>query len=92
MNMTDVITINGIKYKQVTTDDQSYFELKELQNTISKYKFYVDQELQHAKQLYEDMKELGLSINMVEAEATVCELNYIKEMVYEFFPDSTQEC
>lgn len=92
MNMTDVITINGIKFKQVTTEDHSYFELKELQNTISKYKFYVDQELQNAKQLYEDMKELGLSFNMVEAEAAVRELNYIEEMVYEFFPDSPQEC
>lgn len=92
MNMTDVITIDGVKYKQVSTEDQSYFELKELQNTISKYKFYLDQELQHAKQLYKNVKELGLSFNMVEAEAVVRELNYIKEMVYEFFPDSTQEC
>lgn len=90
--MPDVITIDGVKYKQVSADDHSYFELKELQNTISKYKFYVDQELQHAKQLYENVKELGLSFNMVEAEAAVRELNYTKEMVYEFFPDSPQEC
>lgn len=92
MNMPDVITIDGVKYKQASADDHSYFELKELQNTISKYKFYVDQELQHAKQLYENVKELGLSFNMVEAEAAVRELNYTKEMVYEFFPDSPQEC
>lgn len=81
----EVITINGVKFKQVNTEDQSYFELKELKNTINEYKHFISQELEYARQHYENMKELGLSLNMFGAEVAVRELSLVKGMVDEYF-------
>lgn len=81
----EVITINGVKFKQVSSEDQSYFELKELKDTVRSFKHFLSQELEHARQQYENMKELGLSLNMIGAEASVRELSFVKGMVDEYF-------
>lgn len=81
----EVITINGVKFKQVNAEDQSYFELKELKDTVKSYKHFLNQELEYARQHYENMKELGLSLNMLGAEVAVRELSLVKGMVDEYF-------
>lgn len=81
----EVITINGVKFKQVNTEDQSYFDLKELKDTVKSYKHFINQQLEYACQHYENMKELGLSLNMIGAEVAVRELSIVKCMVDEYF-------
>lgn len=81
----EVITINGVKFKQVNTEDQSYFELKELKDKVESYKHFLNQELACARTHYEDMKEKGLSLSMIGAEASVRELALLKGVVDGYF-------
>lgn len=87
----EVITINGVKFKQVSTEDQSYFELKELKDKVKSYKRFLDQELAYARTHYEDMKEKGLSLSMIGAEASVRELSLLKGVVDGYFGKDEEE-
>lgn len=64
--MDHVLTINGVRYYKSLPEE--LIKIKQLEEELEWIHLNVDETLQQAQALYDDMKDNELTIGMVEAE------------------------